>query len=424
MNLANKEIVLTSEFTDNMPQADPSKTVIQNIMFVENRENGRYDPVIARYYPADEYSVSGFHEISYNKIGAGWSGTVDIWTYDERYFVGFIIEDGQLTATKHPEGYDFDQNARKIGLNGENLDTTCRHVVSITTVVTIVSAGGGSHISYENETSVHMVCSGGSLGNNLGSNGNTGTTYPFNSGGGGGGGGISAPNEQPYTPPKVVRPDFQIDFRGISDCHEKIIKDLIGSTQGEFRRIFQKFNGNQPVPANYNVRLRYGSCSNASANACTSPTLVNNWATITFNPNNLGNATDLSFARTVLHEMLHAYLLFEAAYPSNCDLNCLLNKYFDKYNTNNPSHHNLFAETKFLNDIAVELRNFATSSGYNIKLLGNQYFKDMAWGGLTRTDVFNSLSTSDKTRIINRLNAENTGDPKGNIVPKGIKACN
>ena len=61
--MANKEIVLTSEFTDNMPQADPSKTVIQNIMFVENRENGRYDPVIARYYPADEYSISGFEEI-------------------------------------------------------------------------------------------------------------------------------------------------------------------------------------------------------------------------------------------------------------------------------------------------------------------------------------------------------------------------
>ncbi|PRY88050.1 hypothetical protein [Mongoliibacter ruber] len=131
---------------------------------------------------------------------------MDIWTYDERYFVGFIIEDGQLTATKHPEGYDFNQNARKIGLNGENLDTTCKHVVSITTVVTIVSAGGSSHISYENETSVHMVCSEGSLGNNHGSNGNTGITYPFNSGDDRGGGGTSTPNGQPYTPPKVKAP--------------------------------------------------------------------------------------------------------------------------------------------------------------------------------------------------------------------------
>lgn len=46
----------------------------------------------------------------------------------------------------------------------------------------------------------------------------------------------------------------------------------------------------------------------------------------------------------------------------------------------------------------------------------------MAWGGLPETDVFNSLSSSDNTRINNRLNTENTGEPKGNIAPKGIPA--
>jgi hypothetical protein len=53
----------------------------------------------------------------------------------------------------------------------------------------------------------------------------------------------------------------------------------------------------------------------------------------------------------------------------------------------------------------------------------SQFFKDMAWGGLPETDVFNSLSSSDNTRIINRLNAENTGEPKGNVAPMGIPAC-
>ena len=124
--------------------------------------------------------------------------------------------------------------------------------------------------------------------------------------------------------------------------------------------------------------------------------------------------------------MLHAYLLFEAAYPSNCDLNCLLNSYLNRYNTqshNNQTHHNLFAETKFLNDIAVELRNFATSSGYNINLLGNQYFKDMAWGGLHDTDLFKNLNQSDQARIKNLLLAENSNSTQNNITPKGIKAC-
>ncbi|PSL03009.1 hypothetical protein [Cecembia rubra] len=203
VNLSNKEIVLNSQFTDNLPDADPSKTVIQNILFVENKQNGRFDPVIARYYPADEYSVSRFEEISYNNIGAGWSGTVDIWTYDERYFVGFIIEDGQLIATKHPEGYQPDSRKRKSTLQGENLDTTCRHVVSIYTVVTIVTAGNGSEISYHDETEVHMVCSGGTLYNDLDTNGTPIPRYDYDPYGGGWGG---VSGEINYTPPSISEP--------------------------------------------------------------------------------------------------------------------------------------------------------------------------------------------------------------------------
>ncbi len=139
-----------------------------------------------------------------------------------------------------------------------------------------------------------------------------------------------------------------------------------------------------------------GSCGNG-ATACTDPKLNNGWSTITIDPNVNSQATDLSIARTIMHEVLHAYLLFETQFPSDCDLNCLLSKYIIKYGSNdlNPTHHNLFLETKFLNDIAFELQNFAVSMGYNPNTLGgDQFFKDMAWGGLTSTNVFNSLPSS------------------------------
>jgi hypothetical protein len=98
--------------------------------------------------------------------------------------------------------------------------------------------------------------------------------------------------------------------------------------------------------------------------------------------------------------------------------------------------HNLYVETKFLSDIATELRNYAAGVGYNVNALGNQFFKDMAWGGLDRTDVFKSLPLSDRNRIEDRIRAELKSDtetrparkPNGeltNIVtaPKGLKAC-
>ncbi|MGY6745074.1 MAG: hypothetical protein ACXIUQ_20245 [Cecembia sp.] len=101
---------------------------------------------------------SGFDEISYNKIGAGWSGTVDIWTYDERYFVGFVIEDGQLTHTKHPEWYMDSSHARKVVGSGEQFLTTCRSIATVVTVT--VSAGGSSH-TYQYVDSITVVCSSG-----------------------------------------------------------------------------------------------------------------------------------------------------------------------------------------------------------------------------------------------------------------------
>jgi len=381
-----------------MPQADPSKTVIQNIMFVENRENGRFDPVVARYYPADEYSISGFEEISYNKIGAGWSGTVDIWTYDERYFVGFIIEDGHLTATKHPEGYDFDQNTRKIGLNGENLDVTCRHVVSITTVVTIVSAGGGSHISYENETSVHMVCSGGSLGNNLGSNGNTGTTYLFNSGGGGGGGGTSAPNEQPYTPPKVKAPEITItltnEFRKNSNlrCLYNKLRE-----NSYFESMASKFEGVSP-----DVHLTLDLASfNKQFNGKAQWQGTGKPIIITINSANLGNRSALEVARTIIHEMFHAefYRAVKSNMPTSGDIlfRDTFDQYVKMYMGTADQHHNLMAD-RYLDVMADILADIHKKLDYVAFAqvmkdvypngIPKSFYKSLAWEGLKETRAY------------------------------------
>lgn len=181
-----------------------------------------------------------------------------------------------------------------------------------------------------------------------------------------------------------------------------------------------------PVPISYNVKFRYGICSNPLANACTAPQISNGFAIVTLNQDNLANATDLSIARTIMHEMLHAYLIFEAEYPSDCDLNNLLNEYMKKNGiqilTQN-DHHRLFVETKFLNDIEVELKNFAASVGYNVETLGTQYFKDMAWGGLQFTDVFKNLKPEDQNRIKNIVAVENTNSVVNSVNPKGILAC-
>ena len=149
-----------------------------------------------------------------------------------------------------------------------------------------------------------------------------------------------------------VECEEEIDINSLSNCHKLLINQLIGSSQSDFRIIFEKFSGSLPPPYNFDVKFYYGDCPNQAA-GCTSPTLVNNEARITLNKSVIMNSTDLSIGRTVLHEMLHAYFLFLEDFPStNEDLNSLLVAYINKYNVAgninyNPIHHNLFVENMF-----------------------------------------------------------------------------
>jgi hypothetical protein len=94
----------------------------------------------------------------------------------------------------------------------------------------------------------------------------------------------------------------------------------------------------------------------------------------------------------------------------------------------NLTHHALFVETEFVNDIATELRNYAASVGYNVGALGDQFFMDMAWGGLHETTVFGTKDINVQNKINARINAELTGNTQvygnSNVQPMGSMACN
>jgi hypothetical protein len=75
----------------------------------------------------------------------------------------------------------------------------------------------------------------------------------------------------------------------------------------------------------------------------------------------------------------------------------------------------------FVNEIALALEEYGSTNGYN---LSSQFYKDLAWGGLTSTPAFQALSTTDKDRINNTILIEQTGaDSQGNNQPqKGSNA--
>ena len=123
-------------------------------------------------------------------------------------------------------------------------------------------------------------------------------------------------------------------------------------------------------------------------------------------------ATDLSIARTIIHEMVHAHLLLSFIYNNvNASLEFpgIVRAWAATLTPDyNAIQHQEMAES-FVDDIALALKEY----NYNENsFTGNSVYTDLAWGGLDfKNNV--SLNDDDRRRIqITLTKAQLNGDEK------------
>ena len=188
----------------------------------------------------------------------------------------------------------------------------------------------------------------------------------------------------------------QIDDSSLDPCLKNILSDL-KTLKFDLSWVLNRFNLDPQFPpidwiSNYNWELVSVS-SNGNENATTIlPYDFNEMRiTSTFNRMMLSETSDLSAARTILHEMVHAFLAAEWSINRR-GRNGLQMSYpeywFDRttnngaFNTMNEVQHKAFYDS-FLDDMALSLQNFGKSKGYNHDL---SFYKKLSWGGLTHWD--------------------------------------
>ncbi len=234
----------------------------------------------------------------------------------------------------------------------------------------------------------------------------------------------------------------EVDFddkiiTSLPECLDKIFNKLKVVSNGKISNIFAQFRGTNPVPQNYNWSLKAGNCTNG-ASGCTNATISNSKASTTIDTLVTANATDFSMARTMIHELVHAYLVSVYRFQ-NIDKNYvnLMNQFAAQYNNNaNDVHHQIFITENLINPIGQALYDWAQLSGYYNVPGGLNYFKELAWGGLThyRDSSGNLVENpnfinlvplqSVRQRIVEISAAELTNQTIGVNSPKGQKACN
>lgn len=139
----------------------------------------------------------------------------------------------------------------------------------------------------------------------------------------------------------------------------------------------------------------------------------NQMGTITsiFDTADFSEATDLTWARTLLHEAVHAYLYqyFRVNNQNFIDNYPKMVEDYGRLNNWNDVHHEEIARS-LVTSIGLSLEEYGKSQGYN---LSSQFYKDLAWGGLQETSEFkNRLSSVEKDRINDVIQIELLGKDK------------
>lgn len=215
---------------------------------------------------------------------------------------------------------------------------------------------------------------------------------------------------------KLIKFDTSIKLINVRTCLNTIFNTLRGEKAGFWGKLIYDFTAEIP---GFKWQIREGSLG---PNKAATTSADNNGNYTTFNTDYLPNSTNMSVARTMLHEAAHAYLNYlrptvNKTYPE------LFQDYVAGMNANAAQHQEI--ARSFINDIASALKVYGTGLGIQAY---DTYYMDIAWGGLQGTTFFNALPEADRVRIQAIYEAELLGQtitlPNGiKVVPLGTRIC-
>ena len=160
----------------------------------------------------------------------------------------------------------------------------------------------------------------------------------------------------------------------------------------------------------------------ASYNGTTTQ-LLSGTVLTTLDGTKLTKATNLAVARTIIHELVHAYLTTYFRYDqvnASKDYPQILRAWQTQKNPDYNQIQHDEIEKSFVEYIAIALKEYSESIG--LSYIDDTVYADLAWGGL---DFNNNsrLSDEDKERIQLRLSAEQINMKFSEEAPVGIIAA-
>lgn len=420
ISLPENQIQITSKLYD-----------IKQSLLAVKKENGQYDFYVAKYF-MDRWKAEGYSvkDVSLSKMGS-FSGLLNVFNNNNQMVYAKKMADGKvLSAPTLNSDFSNGNIETRMAEDCEASDITYHLVRSYKEVWN--EEGTAFEYVYDftflKSISYDLTCYPSSFPNLDLENGVPGGTYYSSSGGG------DYPEcEDPRhgciyeVETELVRFEDLIDDSKLKPCMKSIVSDLKGLNQG-MGWVINRFNASGSNPTissmlpNYNWTLEDNSLP-AGQNGGTTPLFNTSTKAVTtiFDSGQLKNASDISIARTILHEALHAYLI---VWDVNTRRNIsqqfkeypqLMSDYINSVDINTAQHGEF---SRMIKEIADALQEFGNNRNYN---LNRQFYDDLSWGGLTHIKNSNNQmveapwflnaypNISDRNRILNNISVESTG---------------
>ncbi len=209
----------------------------------------------------------------------------------------------------------------------------------------------------------------------------------------------------PSTPPAAPAPEVKKDPSFVGTKAE-CVYDKLNNLSGGFKAAIQKFDGKFPVS---HLKFTTSSTLSSDINAVTIP--PRNYITeIQINSNNL-NRPNLSIARTIIHETIHAEIFRKLLSLANTNGEIDVNKVKQYLNENNyPGLFDYY--TRYgINGFQEEqmAQHYRTTITDILKQLdpnqSTELYNALAWEGLIGTQAWvNTVSKADKYKICKIIN--------------------
>jgi hypothetical protein len=231
-----------------------------------------------------------------------------------------------------------------------------------------------------------------------------------------------------------------IDYTTLDECTKAIMDKLKNSKNNDVTKLIQRFDQQGSI---FNIKITADKVTNSNNFAETSQVKGSKLdINVILNKdyiNGIGytsRPTDLSIATTLLHEIIHAYLISATTeYIEGCGLTiCAFPTIYNAYvkakalenSTISQDEHEELIATNYVQIIAETVQELHTGIPVAPKM-ASQVYIDLAMNGLYGTKYFEKkypdnptdIRYAERQRIIKRIHAERTGANFGAILITG-----